>query len=858
MQRIIFCLICALLLVKPTSNSLFLSILGIDSLPFAYITVSAIALIISLFYNKHIDIVAPKKLFIISSLVSAMLLVAIAYCLYYNFFQDTVVFAFYLFVSVFGILSASQFWILFNQIFNARQARKYFGVIGSGAIAGGIVGGYLATIITAITSSEFVLIAAAIFILTAVFEVTKLKKEGLNSLKNREANNDPKASILRPFFLIKSTRHLKLFALLVTVSVFVAKLIDYQFGYFASQAFTTEDELTAFYGFWYSSFNLVALIIQLFITNKIVGRFGVAHSILILPVLVLMGSVLLLILPVLMFALTIKLLDASLKQSINKASFELIMLPIPEDIKLKTKTFIDLFIDSLATGISGLAIIFIINALNLPNYVITIIIIAAGFVWYYYANVIRKEYKEVFRNSLKLKSDHGVISNKNLLEQYEEVLSSGNDFQILKTLKILKSTDFKINSTIVNNLLNNQNPKIVIAIIHQILFENSDYATEVKALLNHPISEVKSAAFEYLINHQDHLETHFLLKYLESKDYDQLIMALSAYSKEFGNNITILKVLDIEKRIQLLIDEYRKDSNILKPYHLTGIVNSIASCKFESLYYFIEELIYHQDKEIRGFAILEAGVTGSENFLKILSSLLSNPEYDEQEEIYIALAKYGLKELYVLENQLSVSGDYLSLRKIPYIYSKIAKQEAITRLEGLLKHKDLVIRNNSIHAMSELLNKYPLLKTNSSALSLLLIEESKYNNAIVKVLIEFDEKQKTDKSPHELINVLKSKIDSNLKVIFSLLDMIYPPEDYLQLYEYVKGSDEDLRNNAIEYVDNSLQPNLKNIIIPLIEYHFNESSYSIDDIKIQEYEMRSFLIENRDEEIRKAANKFFN
>ena len=56
--------------------------------------------------------------------------------------------------------------------------------------------------------------------------------------------------------------------------------------------------------------------------------------------------------------------DGSLKQSINKAAIELLIMPISPEIKNQTKTFIDVFVDSLATGIIGLALIFSLSSYN--------------------------------------------------------------------------------------------------------------------------------------------------------------------------------------------------------------------------------------------------------------------------------------------------------------------------------------------------------------------------------------------------------------------------------------------------------------------------------------------------------------
>jgi len=45
--------------------------------------------------------------------------------------------------------------------------------------------------------------------------------------------------------------------------------------------------------------------------------------------------------------------DGSFKQSINKAAFELSFLPVSYESKKQAKPFIDVVVDSVATGIAG-------------------------------------------------------------------------------------------------------------------------------------------------------------------------------------------------------------------------------------------------------------------------------------------------------------------------------------------------------------------------------------------------------------------------------------------------------------------------------------------------------------------------
>jgi AAA family ATP:ADP antiporter len=69
---------------------------------------------------------------------------------------------------VFGVLAPAQVWTLANYVLTTREAKRLFGVIGGGAIAGWIVGGFV-TQFTATRSAPSALLAMAVALQRAPF-----------------------------------------------------------------------------------------------------------------------------------------------------------------------------------------------------------------------------------------------------------------------------------------------------------------------------------------------------------------------------------------------------------------------------------------------------------------------------------------------------------------------------------------------------------------------------------------------------------------------------------------------------------------------------------------------------------------
>lgn len=172
LQLNIFLLITTLLIVKPTVNSLFLSELTSDALPLGYVLTAIVAIIGSYFYDKALE-KYPLNIIIERTLVgSAISLIVFAVAFNISTTNNILLFIPYVWVAIFGLLTASQFWILANLVYNVREAKRVFGFIGAGAIAGGIFGGYLTSLLTTIINTESLLFIAA-FLVICCLPITK-------------------------------------------------------------------------------------------------------------------------------------------------------------------------------------------------------------------------------------------------------------------------------------------------------------------------------------------------------------------------------------------------------------------------------------------------------------------------------------------------------------------------------------------------------------------------------------------------------------------------------------------------------------------------------------------------------------
>ena len=368
MFTILFLFITCLMIVKPIRNSLFLVRFGVEKLPYVFVLVALFSAAVASLYTRYSKRIRLNYLILITILISIASLLIFWSLLNFGFRGDWILYAFYIWVTIFGVVVSAQFWLLANYIFNAREARRLFGIIGAGAISGGIFGGYLTNYMAPLLKTENLLFFCIGFLIVCSFLVwlvwEKSGYPGHSEKVYKRLRTNLSESTDNPVKLILNSRHLLYLTGIMGVSVVVANLVDYQFSAVASTIITDTDQLTAFFGFWVSTLSIIALIIQLFLTGRILKYLGVGASLFFLPIGLLVGAVAILMNPSLWTAILIRVSDGSLKHSINKAGTELLALPIALEIKNKAKAFIDVFVKNFAKGLGGVLLIAITTGLG--------------------------------------------------------------------------------------------------------------------------------------------------------------------------------------------------------------------------------------------------------------------------------------------------------------------------------------------------------------------------------------------------------------------------------------------------------------------------------------------------------------
>ena len=143
MAAFLFFLLAANNVIKIVRDSLFLSRFPITQLPYVYLLAALVAGAVISIYSRYASrfslsqVILGSHAFLISNVIIFWLLIA-----FYDF--GWVLYAFYIWSAIVGLVAVAQFWTLANDMFNLREGKRLFGILTAAGTLGAMTGGLAA------------------------------------------------------------------------------------------------------------------------------------------------------------------------------------------------------------------------------------------------------------------------------------------------------------------------------------------------------------------------------------------------------------------------------------------------------------------------------------------------------------------------------------------------------------------------------------------------------------------------------------------------------------------------------------------------------------------------------------------
>jgi ATP:ADP antiporter, AAA family len=810
----LFLIISAYVIGKVARDALFLGEFAAVRLPYADIASGILVGFIVFLYLRLGRRMSMGNLLIASPLVFAGM--CILFWFLGHYYSPRWLFpVFYIWVGIFGVLAPTQVWTLANYLLTTREAKRIFGMVGGAGICGWIFAGYISKVVTEAFGTESLMLgmAALLLICAALMavafksgELTLDLSKDLSSSLSGTGRNDLRDSLHSVF----SSPYLRAIAVVICISSFATTLTGWQFKALAKISSGGEDSLAIFFGNFYFYAGVLALLFQLLLTTRLLRRFGIGPMLFVLPIFVLAGSAALGILGTVGAALFLRGGDQVLRYSIDRSTSELLYLPLPQQVKLKAKWFIDTVVWRFGDGLAGVVVLIFAGQFHWAPRQLSWIALLLTVGWLAAVQVAGKQYVAVLKDSigqhrLDAEQASALALDRSTADYLTSKLQTSDLNEILYALSLFEVERQRAAHPAIESLLEHPAPQVRQKAI-SLLSAAGDKSVRpaIESLLKDPDHNVRTEAMLYLIYHA-HVDPLALLAEPGQVADFSVRSAVAAYLARPG------EAQSMETARQILDEMSREDGAEGERARLevARLLGEIPD-SFDSL---LATLMRDPANVVAREATRSAGALRKSSLIPILLEHLSNDELSGVAAE--ALAKFGDPIVRVLGEHLAdASRSIVTRRAIPPILVSIGTPAAAEELQDNLLETNTVLRFQVISALNKIQQLHPEIEIDKQLLETVLAAEIMGHYRSYQILESLRGPGNVDEP---VLRALGESIRQELERIFRLLGLLYPRLDLHSAYFGLQSKDPTVYDNALEFLENVLKSQLRGMLVPLLD-----------------------------------------
>ena len=804
-------------IVKPLTRAEFINDFGANNLPWVLLGAGMLIGGIMQVYTRLVARLPPKSVIPVTQLSLTALLAA-----FWGLFQtgqNWASVAFYFLGQIMGLLLMSHFWTLANDIYDPRQAKRLFGFIGGGALLGGIAGNGATSLFVERVGADAMILASAALLLLCVFVVGLIIQDSPVALGGI-ATAVAKQSVARneALQLLRGPRHLQVIALVIGFAAVGAGLLDQQLSMATQEARGDggSDAIGAFLAQIGVYASIAGFVIQVWLTSRVHRFLGVGFALLILPVSLAASGVVVLASGALWAASAGRILDSSLRYSVDKTTREILFLPLPAALKHQAKAFLDVTVDRFARAILGILLLILIQGFGLEWRQLSFASIAMVGVWIYAAVMARRGYVTSFRETLKQRGVEPTnvrltVADLSTVETLVEELAHPDEGRVLYAIEVLDSLDKR--NLVTPLLLHHEAPAVRARALGALKDARPEIAERwvpmIETMIGDDSTDVRAAAIATLASIRNEDAADMARDLLH--DADPRIAATAAVVLSSADQPADQAAA--QKALAALVADTRDSASDVRR-DLAAAIRQVGDPRTHDL---LIPLLHDPDPDVADEAMRSVRALGATDslFAPTLVSLLGNRRLKGGARE--TLVGYGPGVLSVLRYFLTDPDEDVWVRRhIPATLARIPCQESMDILIELVDVDDAFLRFKAVAAIEKLRREHPSLTFKTEPLETRALREGRsYFNRLGLHHNLFD----TAKLPADslLAVALHEKMTRTVDRIYRLLGLLYPWKDVAAARWAIENGNSRARASALEYLDNILSAQLRRQVLPVLE-----------------------------------------
>jgi AAA family ATP:ADP antiporter len=247
---------------------------------------------------------------------------------------------FFVWTSVYNLFVVSVFWSFMADVFTNEQGKRLFGAIAAGGSLGGIVGPEITELLAPRLGQQrifFLLLLSALALEACLLCVRRIQR----AAGEREGHSPVGGSLIAGVRLVFTSPYLAGICVSTLCLTATATFIYLEQAHIVATTTVDPAARTALFAWVDKRVNLVALLLEIVLTGRVLSRIGLGTGLAALPVVTGAGFIGLAAAPSLLLIAVFSGIRRAIHYAIERPAREVLFTVVDRESKYKAKTFID-------------------------------------------------------------------------------------------------------------------------------------------------------------------------------------------------------------------------------------------------------------------------------------------------------------------------------------------------------------------------------------------------------------------------------------------------------------------------------------------------------------------------------------
>lgn len=452
----------------------FIHHFAVTSISYAYLVIAGFLLLLNVGYEKLEQRLSPLHLLRAVIAISALVLFLFWVGLL-SWDKNTVIFSLLVWSTLFYMVTGYAYWGLVSLLFNIRESKRVFSIVGSGDIPAKLIGYVAAPLLIPVIGIDNLLLFSIVALGVGFFLLHQLiRKKRWQRMEDRAHNvfvhhhHSQHGHHQSTLSFLRKNKLIFFISLLSLLSYNVFNLIDYTFVTQIKARIQNLSVLATYIAVFFAAGRIITLILKLVFTSRMIERLGIITCLMITPVTLAAFCVLFVLFDHSNYTLyefgIMAMLTEVLRSAMQEPVFFILFQPLSEHNRLKGHIIAKGYMLAPSLLIVGASLLLAAEAgwvLTIP--VIIKVLLANLLLWGFLIYHVRKAYTKELHHSIAkgvFNSDGAILYNESTINILLEKVKSGNASEKIYALRLLENVKYADLYRVLEEQLHSKNEDI--------------------------------------------------------------------------------------------------------------------------------------------------------------------------------------------------------------------------------------------------------------------------------------------------------------------------------------------------------------------------------------------------------------